>query len=195
MTRIRIVFILTCFIAVSGSAQTQNVYNPEAIKFNDKAVEFINNGNLDSALLFLEKATEIDSNYYLAYCNKSNIFIKKGEYKKAILELENAIEAKPDFAETVFYLGMLYDFTQSSEKANELYRKSIKLFDERLKKHNLDQVGNRSNRAVAMILLGNVSEGNDELKKLIDKYPENIIIQKFLNFDKEKYFYELFVKH
>lgn len=57
----------------------------------------ISEGNLDSAIFYLTKATELDPFYYQAYNNLGLAYENKGDIKNAKKFYTKAIEANPDF--------------------------------------------------------------------------------------------------
>lgn len=89
--------------------EKKHVYNPKAIKLNNKALQFIKVQNFDSALIYLDKAIKIDTTYYVAYGNKSHIYYTLKDLKQALLEAQREIIAKPDLAEAWTFAGMLND--------------------------------------------------------------------------------------
>lgn len=181
--------VTLCFICIIffSCKEREVKYNPEAIKLNDLALELMNKSKNDSALILLEKATNIDKNYYLAFGNKVVIYCERKELNKALVEIEKQIKAKPDLAESWSFAGMLYEVNGDSIKAKEYYHKSIKLFDKRLvdttNKEKLTT--NRLNRAVALILLNEDSRGKDELIKLKEENPTNPMFDFVLKMNKQ----------
>jgi tetratricopeptide (TPR) repeat protein len=190
MSYIRNILILLSILTVSCTAHTEKKNKQEAIDLNNQAVKIMSE-NPDSALILLDRAIEIDKNDYLFYSNKANIFLARKDYAKAISSLEKAVDVNPDLAEGSLFLGILYDKTDQTEKAKKLYERAISIFDNRLKKHEKYELSNRMNRAVTLILLGQINQGKKELEKLLTENPENTVLQYLQNFDKEKYFNEI----
>ncbi len=151
-------------------------YNSEAIELNNNACELMKLGLNDSALILLNKATTLDSTYYTAFINKVEIYYQSKDYKKALIEAENILKVKPDFAEAWTYSGMLYEIFGDSTKAKIYYEKSVDLFEQRIKnsKDKNSIISNRLNKAFSNILLGNENEGRKELFELKEKYKLNI---------------------
>jgi Tfp pilus assembly protein PilF len=193
MRYIRDILILLSVLTVSCTAQTEKKNRQEAIDLNNQAVKIMSE-NPDSALKLLDRAIEIDKSDYSFYSNKANIFIARKDYAKAISSAEKAVEAKPDLAESVLFLGMLYDKTNQTEKAKKQYEQAISLFDNRLKTQDKYEQSNRMNRAVSQLLLGQVEQGKKELKKLLAENPDDTTLQYLQDFDKEKYLNEIMGK-
>lgn len=57
----------------------------------------VKNGNLDSAIFYLTKATECDPDYYQAYNNLGLAYETKKDYENAKKFYSKSIEANPDF--------------------------------------------------------------------------------------------------
>jgi tetratricopeptide (TPR) repeat protein len=125
--------IYTCLILTYCNCQEKKTsYDPQAIRLNNKAVEFIKAQSFDSALIYLDKAIEIDTTYYAAYGNKCSVYCSLKDYKNALLATQKEIEVKPDLAEARTFGGMLYDRLGDTLMALVYYKKSVELFDQRI---------------------------------------------------------------
>jgi len=187
--------IYTCLIATYSSCQEKKaVYNTEAIQFNDKAVEFIKTQNFDSALIYLNKATEIDTTYYVAYGNKCSVYCSLKDFRKALAETQKEITVKPDLAEAWTFAGMLNDKLGDTLNAIKCYKKSIEIFDDRISNPDKEKylVANKLNRAISLILMGQEETGQNELKKLKDANPNDKSLDDFLNLSKKEYLNQIF---
>lgn len=187
------IIILLSILTVSCTPQTDKKNQQEAIDLNNQAIKIMSE-NPDSALILIDKAIEIDKNNYLFYSNKANVYIARKDYAKAIISVEKAVEIKPDLAESDLFLGMLYDITNQTEKAKKQYENAILLFDNRLKKQDKYEQSNRMNRAVTLLLLGQIEQGKKELKKLLTENPEDPVLQYLQDFNKEKFLNEILGK-
>ena len=176
---------------VSCNSQTHSESHNEAIELNNQAIKIINS-DPDSALILLDKATIIDKNNYVAYNNKVSVYCSKGDYENAIKAAEQGLKIKPDLAEAVTMLGMLYDFTGQPGKAKDQYQKAIDLYDNRISTSDKDKQANRLNKAHALLLLGNETEGQNEVRELLKENPDDFTIQMLVDFDKNKYLNDLF---
>ena len=182
---------VTILLVISCSSPTKSSFDKEAVVLNNRAVNIILT-NPDSALILLDEATDIDSHYYVAYNNKVAIFCSKGNYSKAIEANTQALKAKPDLAEGFVFLGMLYDKTEQPDKAKEQYQKAIRLFYYHLSKSNEHEQAYRINKAIALLLMGQKTEGDKEVKNLLTEDSENIVLQRLTIFNKDKYLDEIF---
>lgn len=185
-----IVTILTFTIFFSCTRQIENAdYDLKAIELNNKAGEYYQIGEYDSALYYFDKAIELDENYYLPHSNKVNIYLSRKDYKEALIESELILKKKPDLAEGWIFTGMLYDFLGDTMKAKSYYKKSIEIYDQRISNpdRKQDLESNRLNRALSLILIGKEKEGKEEFKKLKSENPDNIMIGEFLKINKQDY--------
>ena len=185
-----ITIILTLSILVSCNLQKDPSYDKEAIALNNQAVGLLFKYP-DSALKLLDMATDIDQMYYVAYSNKITIYCYEGNYEKATVACEKAVLAKPDVAEGVTLLGMLYDYTGQQDKAKDQYQTAIELFDKRIRASEKDNYANRLNRTLVLLLLGLEIEGQKEVHVLLQENPEDWLVQMLVEFDKVEYLDEI----
>ncbi len=189
---INLIISALIFITILQSCKGQEKkpdYNPKAIELNNKAVQLMQRMDYDSALIYFNKAIEIDKSYYVPYSNMTGIYLNKKQFDKALQVSDKVIEIKPDLAEGWSFAGMLYDSQGDSLTANKYYRKSIEIFDDRIKnpEKKKDLTANRLNRAFSLILLGHEKEGKDEMRKLKSENPDDLMIVEFLKLNKEDY--------
>lgn len=193
-----IVYLLISFIILQSCKKQDNksIYNPKAIEMNNKAIKYAQEFKKDSALILYDKAIELDETYYFPHSNKINIYVERKQFDKAIYESEMAIKKKPDLAEGWVLSGMLYDKQGKTKKAKQHYKKSIKIFGDRIANTDKSDIifNNRLNRAFSYILLGQAKKGKTELNLLKQQKPKNIIIDVFLNINKEEYINQIFGK-
>lgn len=166
-------------------------YDQKAISLNNRATELIHK-EPDSALTLLNKAIDIDETYHVAHMNKVNIYVSKGDFDQAIKSAEQGVNSKPELAESVTMLGMLYDYTGHRNKAQEQYSRALDIYNSRLKNSDQDKKENRVNKAHTLLLLDRTSEGKNEVDKLITEYPDDMTIQMLVDFEKDKYLNGLF---
>jgi tetratricopeptide (TPR) repeat protein len=189
------VLIFSFFTLTSCYCQTAKIiYNPKAIELNNKAVEFIKIKKLDSALIYLDKAIKIDTTYYLAYGNKCTVYCTLKDFKNALLVAEKEITVKPDLAEGWTFAGMLNDKLGDTINAVRCYKKSIELFDERISNPNKQKYlkANKINRALSYILSGQQETGQNEIKKLMEIYPNDESLESFSKLSKQDFLNQLF---
>lgn len=194
MKRLIFLSLMGIFIWSCSQPGKKDVYNPQSIELNNKAVKLLQNKSLDSALVLFDQAIALDSTYYLAHSNKVGIFMVKKEPEKALAEIETAIRLKPDLAEGWVSAGMFHEGMGDSLTAQAYFKKSVELFDQRiLNPEKAEQVfGNKVNRAVSLILLGKEMEGKEELSKLKAENPDNSFIDELLKRNKQDFINEAY---
>ncbi len=149
--------------------------------------------NFDSALYYLDKAIKIDTTYYVAYGNKCTVYCALKDFRNALLEIQKEIAVKPDLAEAWAFEGMLNDKLSDTLNANKCYKKSIEMFDERIRDPSKQKYlyENKLNRAISLILMGQEEAGRRELKKLKETNPNDKSLDDFLSLTKQEYLDEI----
>ena len=196
MTRL-IIFYLILILLVSCSGKgKREVYNPKAIELNNRGIGWIKRSNPDSALILFDKAIATDKTYYMPHSNKIGIYISKKEFDKALAESEMVVQLKPDLAEAWNFTGMLHEGLGDSVAAKNCYQKSIELFDQKISdSKNKEQIyASRLQRAFCLILLGKEKEGREEMKKLQEEKPNDLITEQFMQMNKRDFINEIFKK-
>lgn len=173
-------------VAVNPNVKAEE-FNPESIKLNDAAAALIKSSQIDSAMMLLDQAIALDTNFYPAHGNKIKIYIRKKDLTNAVNECEIILSKKPDLAETWTFAGMIYDKLGNTEKSSQYFENSIKLLDERIANPELQQnsMSNRFNRAYAMILSGKEQEGKAEMQKLKDEGMDPKTVDNYLKWTKQ----------
>ena len=185
----QILFYVLVFLTALSSHGQKTLYKPLAIEFNNKAVDLMVVQDYDSALFYLNQAIKVDSSYYVAYGNKSSIYCTLKDFRKALVEVQRQISAKPDLAEAWTFGGILFDKLGDTINAILYYKKSIEIFDARIKNTNdkkyLD--ANKMNRAVSLILMWQEQVGRNEFIKLKESYPHGEFLNELIKLDKKAY--------
>ena len=187
--------IYTFFVVTQCRCQEKKTaYNTKSIELNNIAVQFMGAQKFDSALLYLDKAIEIDANYYVAYGNKSSIYCSLKDLKNALIETQKEIKVKPDLAEAWTFAGMLSDRLGDTLTSMTYYKRSVALFDERIINPSKQEFleANKRNRAISLILMGQEEEGRNELKKLKEAHPDDKFLDDLMNLSKQDYLNQIF---
>lgn len=90
-------------VAVISTACINNIAVQE---LNNKAAEFMQKGDYESAMSRLQASLDLDSTMYQTYYNLGVAAINAKKYDKAIEALESGIKIKPDFADFYYSLGV-----------------------------------------------------------------------------------------
>lgn len=90
-------------VAVISTACINNIAVQE---LNNKAAEYMQKGDYESAMNRLQASLDLDSTMYETYYNLGIASINAKKYEKAIEAFEGGIKIKPDFAEFYYSLGV-----------------------------------------------------------------------------------------
>ena len=90
-------------VAVISTACINNISVKE---LNNKAAEYMQKGDYESAMNRLQASLDLDSTMYETYYNLGIASINAKKYEKAIEAFEGGIKIKPDFADFYYSLGV-----------------------------------------------------------------------------------------
>lgn len=183
-------------------ASSKQLYSDTVISLNDSAVALMQavyanadstarDSILNQALLYLDKATEIDSLYVTAYQTKIQIFRILNLNQRAIAVIQQLLKINPT-PETYFSLGVTYEKIEDTLSAAEYYQKAIVAYDELLKESQ-DSMPLLINRYFALLFIQNKDETIAQMNKAL-KYSSDTTWMRykalFEEFDRNE-----FVKH
>ena len=156
---------------------------------NDSAVSMANNiplsldqpnkfknENLLKAILLLDQATEIDSNYLIAYSNKLSYQRELGQYESAVETAKHIIKIRPHFADIYGTIGMLYYKMNDSISSNKYFSNALIQYDYFLDTMNINNINYftlRMNKAATLKFLGQNALGNKMLDELYNKQTDS----------------------
>lgn len=129
--------------------------------YNNLASFELENNNIEKALLDVNKALKLKSNYADAISNRGNIYSQMGQNDLAFIDFDRAINLKPH-ADAYFNRANLYAKTSQYNKALKDYSESINL------KSSPDGY---TNRAFCYLQLQNENKAMQDLNFTIEKYP------------------------
>lgn len=171
---------LVCFLAWIASGNAQTTPKPEAISLAKRAAVLIPT-RPDSSLFLLDKAIAVDKSFRHAYLMKSGIYTRKGDYNNAIKAIQKALQLKKDDYVTIQFLGILYDKTGKTKKAQAQYKESIRLIDTLIKtaapsiKSTL-----LLNRGTSMILTGDADAARRDIESSLQQATSDPELHKFI---------------
>lgn len=160
-------------------------YNADAIKLNNKSIKLYNEVwsliskqdtvELFKAIDYLDQAIKLDSNYYIAYANKSKILVHIERYDEALNVLDKIIELRTDFA--VFgYIDqaeILKKNMQRNNEAKDKYKKAIEICENKIsaagKNERCEYI---CSIAYIKTLSSSETKANRYLDAMAKKYPE-----------------------
>ena len=103
----KIVLLITVlFVSVISTACINNLAVQE---LNNKAQEYMANGETDKAISRLRSSIDLDSSIFETHYDLGVALIAAQEYKEAQEALQNALKLKPDYADAYYSLAMAYE--------------------------------------------------------------------------------------
>jgi tetratricopeptide (TPR) repeat protein len=177
-----------------GQTTSKHRINALAKKLNDSAIELtftMNDSDYQKAILLLDQATAVDSNYFLAYWNKLVFQLQLKQYDKAIVTSKNLIRIRTTAPDLHLTFGVLYERVRDSLSAEKEFQEALSLYDKfldtmSLKNKDYDMLS--VNKAVDLIMLGEQMKGNEFLKQLYDRQADDSLkglILSFMNKNKK----------
>lgn len=129
------------FIAVVSTACINNMAVQE---LNNKAAEYMQKGDYESAMNRLQASLDLDSTMYETYYNLGVAAINANKYEKAIEALEGGIKIKPDYADFYYSLGLAQtsladEIIENSEKELSEGEKNAEIVNTEPKKELSDE--------------------------------------------------------
>jgi tetratricopeptide (TPR) repeat protein len=130
-----LLFILVFLVACS---------NLDVQQLNQKAMEYMKQGDVDSAIARLESINDLNPKFPQTHYNLGIAYHKKQQYEKALASLDKATQLKSDFAQAYYTKGVIYEEmavnlaeskdvkVQDKQKAVEYFTKSSENFEKYL---------------------------------------------------------------
>ena len=120
-----LMIVSVLFIAVVTTACINNIAVQE---LNNKAAEYMEKGDYESAMNRLQASLDLDSTMYETYYNLGIAAINAKKYEKAIEAFEGGIKIKPDYADFYYSLGLAQ--TDLADQVLEVTDEKTKISDE-----------------------------------------------------------------
>lgn len=174
MSKFLVAFLLIAPCSCRSQIKKHKV-DSAATALNDSAMALIVHNTADSyrkAVILLDSATTIDSNFFLGYWNKVSCLTELKEFKKAIVSVKSMIRIRPKAPDLYESCGSLYDLTGDSNSADGYFKKFLTLYDavlDTMSIKNRDYDMLYFNKAIALIMAGDQAKGNMLLKVLYDR--------------------------
>ncbi len=173
-------FLILFACVQKNSGDKKHTIDPKAKQLNDNAVTLersMKEEDSRKAILLLDEAIKIDSNYFTAYWNKLVLQHQLKQYNRAIetgkqiLKLNKA----PYF---YFLIATFYYRLGDTTSANNYFKETLKRCDTLLgtmsKKNRSSYEVVVMNKGVSLIFLGQQEEGNKILKQYYDSQTDTI---------------------
>lgn len=108
----------------------KHIEDSKARQLNDSAIKLIGKGgSYEQAILLLNKATEIDSDYFTAYWNKIAYQNKLKKYSSALKTATELNRLRPNMPEYYVTVGMLAEKTGDTISCNKYYKDGLAHFN------------------------------------------------------------------
>lgn len=100
----KVVLLITIlFVSVLTTACINNLAVQE---LNNKAKEYLNNGDTEAAICRLKSSLDLDSNMYETHYNLAIAYIADKKYNDAIGSLQTALKLNPELVDAYYSLGV-----------------------------------------------------------------------------------------
>ena len=190
MTTIRFIFLFLLSALYScGQKSVKHKINPEAVRLNNKIIPLIpftdNPDSCRKALSFLDSATTIDRDDFLAYSNKFMFLYELRQYDKTIKTVDEMLRLRPNAHDLYITKGSFYERIGDMVSAEKCFQKSLAICDkvlDTMPKTNRDYMMFVIDKSVNMIMLGDSAKANNILQTLYDNQPNDSV---FDNADKK----------
>ena len=189
---------ITTFLLITlyscGQKSAKNKVDLAAVELNNKAMKFVafidNPDSSKKAISLLDKATTIDSNYFLGHHNKLMFFNQLKQFDKAILTVNKLIQLRPSAHDLYLTGGILYERNGDTISSKAYFTKSLKICSailDTMSLTNRDYEMLMLNKATNLIMLDSQQEANEILEKIYDKQTdEELKKNTFLLMNKNK---------
>ncbi len=108
---------------------SENHCNKFSIEYCRIALKYNGADYLDTAIDILEKAVEIDPDFYVGYTCLGNVFYRKGERDRAISSYKKAIDLNPKCSDAFFNLGFIHGKNHGRNVNTDNYETVNKISD------------------------------------------------------------------
>jgi len=124
----KFIFCFLLFIVgMSCSSENKKSVDPSAVLVYDKGMDCMVNSKVDSAIIYFNKAIEIDSSYYYAYYYKEVSECRVKKYDDAIQTLKKMITLWPENSGCYSYLGLIYEIKKDTIQSSLYFNKAVEL--------------------------------------------------------------------
>lgn len=169
-----IIAVLFIVLYSCGEKAGKNKVDSEAVDLNNRAMALLpsihNPDSSKKAIALLDKATSVDSNYFLGHYNKLMFYAQLKEFNNAILTINQLIRLRPSAHDLYLTGGVLYEQSGDSISARRFYEKSLAICTitlDSMNKKNTAYEMLLGNKAINYIMLGDTTKANEILGTLL----------------------------
>lgn len=113
------ILIILAITLSTSACRKISLSQMDVYKLNQKAAEYMEKGDYDSAIARLVSINDLEDNHPEVYYNLGIAYLKKEDFEKAIESLTKATELKSEMADVYYSLGVAYEM-QTDKKIEEL---------------------------------------------------------------------------
>jgi tetratricopeptide (TPR) repeat protein len=179
------ILILTILLSITSCKEQEN----ESKELVKKANNFFMKSNLDeeakidSCLILINKAIEIDEDNFNAYYTKNKFLTFKKDIKESIKNNEKMLELRPNQPLWKMQRGLFFDIDGNKTEAEKYYEIGIAEYESLLKEELNNDFNLRMEYLSALEITGNIKKAEKELEKITRDFPNNEILKVY----KEEY--------
>ena len=158
-----------------GQNSAKQKVDTGAVELNNRAmtlVQFIDNPDSSKkAISLLDKATSIDSTYFLGHFNKLMFYNQLKQFDKAILTVNKLIQLRPSAHDLYMTGGLLYERAGDTVSSQKYFQKSLIFCNnvlDTMDRKNRDYELLVSNKAVTLLMLDDNTQADKILQMLYD---------------------------
>lgn len=177
MRRTLYFFIIGILSCRPQTHSKKHIADPLAIKLNDSAVNaVIQRKDYREAISLLNQATQIDSNYFLAYTNKLSFQLVEKQFDNALKTATRLNRIRPNAPDYYVTIGILNELNGDTVKSKVFYTEASKRYNAILdtmsslnKEYDMFSI----NKAINLILIGQQQKGNDLLIEIYNRQKDS----------------------
>lgn len=168
--------------------------NRKAVGFNKEAMDIIyergwGEEQVDSALFLLNKAIEIESDYYLAHSNKIMMLFKKKNFDQILITNKEMQRLSPEDPSLIVQEGLIYELKGDSISSNLAYKKGVAEYDFILKNDTTIGSGFKFVAIQSLVVANEEEKAKSLLIQLKGENSENEMLQNY-NYQTKREFLE-----
>ena len=105
----KIAVLIVIFMAVIFSGCSQNISNLDVQTLNEKAAEYMKQGDYENAIARLKSAIDLNSSFPQSHFNLGIAYYENKDFEKAVEAFNEAIKLKDNFADAFYSRALAYE--------------------------------------------------------------------------------------
>jgi len=127
---------------------------------------------VDSAILLLDLATELDSLYFLGYVNKIRFLMIKEDFKRLLETNKRIRQLRPGQPSWIIQRGLILELSGDIEEATVEYENGVKEYENILHSDSNLSWEFELEFAESLVLANNYERALKIIEKMRDQYPD-----------------------